>query len=101
MASPETQSTQKPRRAAAKKTSADSGSTDKTPGSRSRAKKADGSQASSSQQLASPRTLSPEERYRMTEVAAYFIAEHNNFSGNPVEYWQAAESQISRMLEQR
>ena len=37
----------------------------------------------------------------MTEVAAYFIAEHDNFDGNPIEYWQAAESQISRMLEQR
>ena len=48
-----------------------------------------------------PRTLSAEERYRMTEVAAYFMAERNNFSGNPVEYWQAAESQISQMLGQR
>ena len=48
-----------------------------------------------------PRELSAEERYRMTEVAAYFMAERNNFSGNPVEYWQAAESQISQMLGQR
>lgn len=44
------------------------------------------------------RTISAEERYRMTEVAAYFMAEQNNFSGNPVEYWQAAEKQINKML---
>jgi uncharacterized protein involved in outer membrane biogenesis len=45
-------------------------------------------------------SMSAEERYRMTEVAAYFMAERNNFSGNPVEYWQAAEAQISSMLSQ-
>lgn len=34
-------------------------------------------------------------RYRMIEVAAYFIAEKDGFSGNPVDYWIAAEAQIS------
>lgn len=39
-----------------------------------------------------------EERYRMIEVAAYFLAERNDFKGNPVEYWSAAEIQISKLL---
>ena len=42
--------------------------------------------------------MSAEERYRMVEVAAYFLAERNNFAGNPVEYWQQAEAQISNLL---
>jgi hypothetical protein len=46
---------------------------------------------------AKPR-MSPEERYRMVEVAAYYIAERNQFAGNPVEYWTQAEIQISSML---
>lgn len=44
------------------------------------------------------RKISAEERYRMTEVAAYFVAEHNSFAGNPVDFWIAAEAQISSML---
>jgi hypothetical protein len=98
MASPETQPTPKARRTAPKKAGAGlSAATGKsaTATRNSRAKKTDG------QSPVSQRVVSPEERYRMTEVAAYFIAEHDNFDGNPIEYWQAAESQISRMLEQR
>lgn len=38
------------------------------------------------------------ERYKMTEVAAYFIAERDNFAGNAVDYWIAAEVQIGKML---
>jgi len=41
----------------------------------------------------------PEERYRMTEVAAYFIAERDSFAGSPVDYWIAAEIQISKLLD--
>ena len=44
------------------------------------------------------RKISAEERYRMTEVAAYFVAEHNSFAGNPVDFWIAAEAQVSAML---
>jgi len=39
-----------------------------------------------------------EERYRMVEVAAYFLAERNGFAGDPSAYWIAAEQQITRML---
>jgi hypothetical protein len=42
--------------------------------------------------------ISPEERYRMVEVAAYFLAERNAFGGSPVEYWTAAEIQIAKLL---
>jgi Protein of unknown function (DUF2934) len=39
--------------------------------------------------------ISPSERYKMIEVAAYYIAEKNNFSGNAAEYWVMAEREIS------
>lgn len=45
-----------------------------------------------------PNKISAEERYRMVEVAAYFMAERNKFAGNPVGYWAAAEAQIKKML---
>lgn len=37
-----------------------------------------------------------EQRYKMIEVAAYYIAEKDGFAGSPVEYWIAAELQISK-----
>ena len=39
-----------------------------------------------------------EERYRMVELAAYFIAEQNGFQGRADEYWVAAENQIAARL---
>ena len=45
-----------------------------------------------------PNKISNEERYRMVEVAAYFLAERNGFKGSPVEYWTAAEAQIAKLL---
>jgi hypothetical protein len=50
---------------------------------------------------AAPKTTSkigPEERYRMTEVAAYYIAERDGFGGNPSDYWIKAEAQINLLL---
>jgi hypothetical protein len=41
---------------------------------------------------------SPEERYRMVELAAYFIAEQHGFQGRTDEYWAAAEQQIAATL---
>ena len=43
-------------------------------------------------------TPGPEERYRMVQQAAYFIAEQNKFNGDPMDFWAAAEAQIARML---
>jgi hypothetical protein len=54
--------------------------------------------AASAKAKSSTRKISAEERYKMTEVAAYFLAERNGFKGNPVEYWQQAEAQISQLL---
>ncbi|MCB5184594.1 DUF2934 domain-containing protein [Methylobacillus gramineus] len=53
---------------------------------------------SSTKSIKTTHKISPEERYRMVEVAAYFLAERNHFAGNPVEYWSAAEAQISKLL---
>jgi len=54
--------------------------------------------AASAKTKSSARKISAEERYKMTEVAAYFLAERNGFKGNPVEYWEQAEAQISQLL---
>ena len=40
---------------------------------------------------------SPEALYKMTEVAAYYIAQNSGFAGNPSDYWIAAEAQISAL----
>lgn len=40
----------------------------------------------------------PEERYRMIETAAYFIAERSNFQGDPAAFWSAAEIEIATLL---
>lgn len=42
----------------------------------------------------------PEERYRMVETAAYFIAERHGFQGRSEEHWAAAEREIAAKLRQ-
>lgn len=42
--------------------------------------------------------VSPEERMKMIEQAAYYIAEKDGFKGDPHAYWVAAETQINGML---
>lgn len=42
--------------------------------------------------------IGPEQRYKMVEVAAYYLAERNGFAGNPSDYWIEAEAQIEVML---
>ena len=49
---------------------------------------------------ASPKKVtqpSPEALYKMTEVAAYYIAQNNGFAGNPSDYWMIAEAQITSL----
>ena len=41
----------------------------------------------------------PEERYRMVETAAYFIAEQHGFNGRSDEHWAAAEREIASKLD--
>ncbi|HTJ97920.1 MAG TPA: DUF2934 domain-containing protein, partial [Rhodocyclaceae bacterium] len=56
----------------------------------------------SSDSLASNSSESPqitaEERLHYIEVAAYFIAEKEGFSGDPQANWQAAEHQVDNHL---
>lgn len=42
----------------------------------------------------------PEERYRMVETAAYYIAEQHGFQGRSDEHWAAAEREIVKQLGQ-
>lgn len=41
------------------------------------------------------RKIGAEERYRMIEVAAYYLAENNGFQGTTLDYWVAAEDRKS------
>ena len=40
---------------------------------------------------------SPEALYKMTEVAAYYMALNDSFKGNPSDYWIQAEIQIKKL----
>jgi len=40
----------------------------------------------------------PEERYRMVQTAAYFIAERNGFGGCSLGHWADAENEIAAKL---
>ncbi len=42
--------------------------------------------------------VSSEERMKMIEQAAYYIAEKDGFKGDPHAYWVAAEAQISALI---
>jgi hypothetical protein len=44
--------------------------------------------------------LTPEERYRMVETTAYFIAERHGFQGRSDEHWAAAELEVAARLGQ-
>lgn len=44
------------------------------------------------------RKISDEERYKMIEVAAYYIAEHNHFQGNAIDFWIAAEEEVNKKI---
>ncbi len=43
-------------------------------------------------------TPTPEQRYRMVQDAAYFIAERNGFKAGSMDYWIAAEIEIEAVL---
>ncbi|MDP4029623.1 MAG: DUF2934 domain-containing protein [Gallionella sp.] len=42
----------------------------------------------------------PEERYRMVQTAAYFIAERSGFGGCSTDHWAAAELEVAGMLDE-
>ena len=39
--------------------------------------------------------LSPEERYKMIQEAAYYIAERHGFNGDSAYFWSQAEAEIN------
>ena len=41
---------------------------------------------------------SPEDRYRMIEQAAYFIAERHGFNGDSAYFWSLAEAEVNSRL---
>ena len=47
---------------------------------------------------AKPRKISAEEHYKMVEVAAYYIAEQNDFQGSSIDFWVAAEIEVSKKI---
>jgi Protein of unknown function (DUF2934) len=47
---------------------------------------------------AKPAAPSPEQRYKMVQDAAYFIAEKNGFKAGSMDYWIAAEVEITALL---
>jgi len=46
---------------------------------------------------ASP-SISPEQRYRMVQESAYYLAEKADFNGDNMEHWLAAEREINDRL---
>ena len=42
--------------------------------------------------------ITSEERYRMIETAAYYIAEKNGFNTNHMDHWLAAELEVDAKL---
>ncbi len=81
------ETTAKPKKATAKPKTAAKASAEKKPATSTRKPAAKKTNAAA---------VNPEHHYRMVEVAAYYLAEKDGFTGNPVDYWIAAELQISK-----
>jgi len=55
-------------------------------------------QATSRKKTAKPAIITSEERYKMIEVAAYYIAEKKGFGHQHMDYWLEAEQEINAKL---
>ena len=42
--------------------------------------------------------VTPEQRYKMIEEAAYYIAERHGFNGDSASFWSLAEAEINAKL---
>ena len=42
--------------------------------------------------------VSPEQRYKMIEEAAYYIAERHGFNGDSAYFWSLAEAEINSRM---
>jgi len=54
--------------------------------------------ASRTRKAAAPTAVSPEQRYRMIQDAAYYIAERHGFTGDNHAFWLQAEQEIDSRL---
>ncbi|AKR43647.1 DUF2934 domain-containing protein [Methylophilus sp. TWE2] len=54
--------------------------------------------AATRKKTAKPTITTSEDRYKMIEVAAYYIAEKNGFGHDHLNYWLQAEKQIDHQL---
>ena len=54
--------------------------------------------ATSRKKTAKPAIVTSEERYKMIEVAAYYIAEKKGFGHDHMNYWLEAEQEINAKL---
>lgn len=59
---------------------------------------ADPPAAAAATEAPAPRQPTPEERYRMIESAAYFIAEKDGFRDCSTHYWTLAEQEVAERL---
>jgi len=54
--------------------------------------------ASTRKKTAKPAIITSEDRYKMIEVAAYYIAEKSGFGHNHMDYWLQAEQEVDAKL---
>lgn len=49
---------------------------------------------------AAPKTpaITPEQRYKMIEETAYYIAERHGFNGDSAYFWSLAEAEVNNRL---
>lgn len=93
----------KPKTAKPPKKGAAAAAENKAPPVKAGNDKADPATAVRAATKSTPKTAAkptPEERYRMVETAAYFIAEQHGFQGRSDEHWAAAEREIAAKLGQ-
>ncbi len=72
----------------------------KKPAPKKAAPKKDPAKKPTTKKASAPKsaTMSGFERYKMIEVAAYYLAEKKGFSGHSADYWIAAEKEINKKL---
>ncbi len=66
--------------------------------SKTAAPKATAKSAAPRKKAAKSSVITSEERYRMIETAAYYIAEKNGFNTNHMDHWLAAELEVDAKL---
>ncbi|HAF01286.1 MAG TPA: DUF2934 domain-containing protein [Methylophilaceae bacterium] len=81
-------------KAAPKKVATSKTATNKTTTSKTLTEKKPAAKKTTSKKKTEP--VSGFERYKMIEVAAYYLAEKNGFAGDAASYWIAAEMEFDK-----